>query len=419
MFDSKRMAAPRNEEICQSASDADNPTRTVPQNQPLKGCTIHSPPLSAPTPRDAGIAVVKIKSYNRRMRSIVLLFLAVFATQAQAQAQAAPAPDVTVSEVRRAFHNGEHNAFTDMIRWKGKIWLTFRSCPDGHMVHPTSSILVLSSVDGEEWKEEHAFSVARRDVRDPHFLLFDGKLFIYTGTWWTGDATLPREDYNINQHLGYAVYTDDGESWSEPTQLEGTYGHYIWRAATHDGKAYLCGRRKQHYSEQDESENAPPRIVESAMLESDDGLVWKFHSLFQSTGGDETAFLFEDDGSLIAVSRSGGQPAQLVKAGPPWREKTLTDFDAYLGGPLLTKWGAAYLVGGRRNTDNGPKTTLYWLEGDTLKQFAELPSGGDNSYPGFVELDNGDGLISWYSSHEKDEDGNPLTAIYLARLTKK
>jgi len=350
------------------------------------------------------------------MRLIALLFLAAAYSTA---AQADPLPEVTVTNVRRAFHNGEHNAFTDMIRWKGKIWLTFRSCPDGHMVHPTSSILVLSSTDGKDWKEEHRFSVARRDVRDPHFLLFDKKLFIYTGTWWTGDDTLPREEYNINQHLGYAVYSEDGESWSEPTQLEGTYGHYIWRAAAHDGKAYLCGRRKLHYSEQDGSENAPPRMVESAMLESDDGLVWKFHSLFQPERGDETAFFFEEDGSLVAVSRSGGQPAQLVKAKSPWLEKTLVDFEEYIGGPLLKKWGDRYLVGGRRNTDEGAKTVLYWLNGEKLEQFAELPSGGDNSYPGFVEFDNGDGLISWYSSHEKDEDGNPITAIYLANLAIK
>jgi hypothetical protein len=249
--------------------------------------------------------------------------------------------------------------------------------------------------------------------------LFNEKLFIYTGTWWTGDDTLPREDYNLNQHLGYAVCSADGKSWSEPSQLEGTYGHYIWRAATHEGKAYLCGRRKQRYSEQDESENAPPRMVESAMLESDDGLVWKFHSLFQAKGGDETAFLFEEDGSLMAVSRSGGQPAQLVRADPPWKEKTLVNFDRYIGGPLLTKWGDRYLVGGRHNTDEGPKTTLYWVEGETLKECAELPSGGDNSYPGFIEFDNGDGLLSWYSSHEKDEEGNPITAIYLANLKKK
>jgi hypothetical protein len=62
-------------------------------------------------------------------------------------------PRVRVDSVRRIFHNGEHNAFTDLIRYKGVYYLTFRSCPDGHMVHPTSSIIVLSSRDGVEWRQ--------------------------------------------------------------------------------------------------------------------------------------------------------------------------------------------------------------------------------------------------------------------------
>ena len=348
------------------------------------------------------------------MKIFVHVLLASFAISVQAD----PLPEVAVTNVRRAFHNGEHNAFTDMVRWKGKIWLTFRSCPDGHMVHPTSTIKVLSSTDGNDWNEEHSFSVTRRDVRDPHFLIFKSKLFIYTGTWWTGDDTLPREDYNINQHLGYAVYTDDGESWSEPVQLEGTYGHYIWRAAVHDGKAYLCGRRKRNYSEQEGGAGAP-KIVESAMLESDDGLVWRYHSLFQTEHGNETAFLFEDDNSLLAVSRMDGRSSRLITAESPWNEKKRVEIDSYIGGPLLVKWNNRYVVGGRRNTGEGPRTTLYWLDGEKLEQFAELPSGGDNSYPGFVELDDGSGLISWYSSHEKDENGEPITAIYLAELALK
>ena len=46
----------------------------------------------------------------------------------------------------------------------------------------------------------------------------------------------------------------------------------------------------------------------------------------------------------------------------------------------------------------------------------DLPSGGDNSYPGFVELDDGTGLVSWYSSHEKDANGKTITAIRTARV---
>jgi hypothetical protein len=41
------------------------------------------------------------------------------------------------------------------------------------------------------------------------------------------------------------------------------------------------------------------------MLESDDGLAWRFHSLFQENRGDETAFVFEKNGHLTAISRSG------------------------------------------------------------------------------------------------------------------
>jgi len=83
---------------------------------------------------------------------------------------------------------------------------------------------------------------------------------------------------------------------------------------------------------------------------------------------------------------------------------------------MLARWGARYVVGGRRNTENGPKTALYWLADEALSPIVELPSGGDNSYPGFVELDDGSGLVSWYSSHEKNSDGESITAIYLANL---
>ena len=59
---------------------------------------------------------------------------------------------------------------------------------------------------------------------------------------------------------------------------------------------------------------------------------------------------------------------------------------------------------------------MYWLVDETLHEFAELPSGGDTSYPGFVELSPTRAIMSWYSSHEKDQDGKPITAIYMADL---
>lgn len=322
-------------------------------------------------------------------------------------------PQVQVSGIRRVFHNGEHNAFTDLIQFHGRYYLTFRSCPDGHMVHPTASVIVLASDDLQSWEQVHRFSVRHRDTRDPHFLIFQDRLFIYTGTWYSGATTLPREDYDLNLHLGYAVWSDDGAVWSDPVMLDGTFGHYIWRAASWNGRAYLCGRRKIDFVVEDKGEG---RRIESVMLESDDGLIWKKCTTFRPVEGDETAFLFEEDGRLTAIARGHrSSPALVMRAEPPWTEWKRTPLDRYIGGPLLARWGDHWIVGGRKIV-NGARTSMYWLQNQQLQEFAELPSGGDTSYPGFIALSDTSAVMSWYSSHEKNEDGSTITAIYLADL---
>ncbi len=342
-------------------------------------------------------------------------FLALFcAVCILTTARAVEIPKVRVSNVRQVFHNGEHNAFTDLVRFEGRFYLAFRSCPDGHMVHPSSSIIILSSTDAKQWRQVHRFSVDKRDVRDPHFLVFKDRLFVYTGTWYCGETSPKPGDYDLNEHLGYAAWSEDGKTWHSPILLEGTFGHYIWRANTFNDKAYLCGRRKKDFAVGPRGEG---RIVESAMLESDDGLIWRTRTLFQEVRGDETAFLFEPDGSIIAIGRRGRDTAQLLKSKPPYTQWERTELDRYIGGPLLTRWGNRYMVAGRKNTESaGYKTSLCWLVEDQLHEFAELPSGGDNSYPGFIELSPTRALVSWYSSHEKDLAGKTITAIYLADL---
>ena len=322
-------------------------------------------------------------------------------------------PEVRVTNVRRVFHNGEHNAFTDLIRFRGQYYLTFRSCPDGHMVHPTASIIILASHDLKSWNKVHQFAVPMRDTRDPHFLEFKDRLFVYTGTWYSGETTLPRSEYDLNKHLGYAAWSDDGKQWHSPVMLEGTFGHYIWKAAEYSGKAYLCGRRKHQFDVRPRGEGPE---VESAMLVSDDGLVWKTAALFQEQRGDETVFQFQRDGSVLAIGRRGSDKAEILRSKPPYSEWQRKELDRYIGGPLLVRWGDRWVVGGRRNTDQGPKTSMCWLSGNELHEFAELPSGGDNSYPALLPLSSTQAVMSWYSSHETDANGKLITAIYMADL---
>ncbi len=320
-----------------------------------------------------------------------------------------------IASLRQLYNDGNHNAFTDLCRFGEYLYLTFRSCPDGHMIFASSQIVVLRSRDAQQWEQVYTFSVPDRDVRDPHFLVFQDKLFVYSGTW----PVDPHNSHHMDQnnHLGFGVWSADGVTWSAPQALAGTHGYYIWRAATDGKRAYLNGRCIRDFVTP--RDNAHEReLMQSWLLQSDDGLSWSQAALIQEVYGDETAFLFENDGGVVAVVRAeAGKPAWLAKSTPPyqqWMHKTL---DRAVGGPLLARWGDRYLVGGRKSLNKqAPVTALYWLVNDDLVEALELPSGGDTSYPGFVEIAPNRGLLSYYSSHEGSGTSLAPCHIYLAEL---
>ena len=61
---------------------------------------------------------------------IVAALLTAAANLTAEAAESSALPQVRVASVRRVFHNGEHNAFTDLVRFLDTFYLTFRSCPD-------------------------------------------------------------------------------------------------------------------------------------------------------------------------------------------------------------------------------------------------------------------------------------------------
>lgn len=320
-----------------------------------------------------------------------------------------------IASLRQVYNNGHHNAFTDLCHFGEYYYLTFRSCPQGHMIFSTSRIVILRSRDGQAWTEVHSFNVPDRDVRDPHFLVFQAKLFVYTGTWPVDPADSHKMDQN--NHLGFAVWSTDGTNWSAPQALAGTHGYYIWRAATCDGVAYLNGRCIRDFATP--ADNAEERaLMQSWLLQSRDGLTWTPSALMLASYGDETALLFAANGGVTALVRTeAGRPAELCRSDPPYQQWTRTTLDRAVGGPLLARWGERYVVGGRKSVDRSrPVTALYWLVDDMLVEALELPSGGDTSYPGFVELTPDRALLSYYSSHEGSGTSLAPCHIYLAEL---
>lgn len=323
------------------------------------------------------------------------------------------AVEVSVENVRLAFNNDEHNAFTDLTWFKGHIYLTFRSCPDGHMVFQTSRVIVLKSSVGKDWHQVYSFSVKDRDTRDPHFAILNGELFVYTGTWYCG-PNKPNVR-NINQMVGYGVSTKDGNQWSLPFMLEGTYGHYVWRTATYNDRVYMCGRRTRNFTEVSTLLERS-KLLQSMILSSKDGKRFLPVGTFQEKDGDETAFMFDDSGNITAVARRGRGTAELITLSAQFEVTTRRELDRYIGGPFIGRFGDHTLVAGRNIVDGVSKMVICTLVAGKLVDLCELPAGGDCSYPSIIQLCPGCVLVSYYSSHEKDNNGKPVTNIYLAEL---
>jgi len=210
--------------------------------------------------------------------------------------------EIQVVSLHKIFDDGLHNAFTDLCRFHGQYYVTFRNCPDGHGLYASSHIMVAYSRDTKDWEVTPSFSVPNSDMRGPHFVIFRDTLFVLSGTWLVPTNRSQRRD--LNDHQGYGVWSQDGETRQGPRFLEGTQGHYIWRTTVHKGKAYLCGRRKRDFASLSRFEEERA-ITESALLPTENGFSRQTVGPFQETYGNETAFLFEEDDSILAIARAG------------------------------------------------------------------------------------------------------------------
>jgi len=110
-----------------------------------------------------------------------------------------------------------------------------------------------------------------------------------------------------------------------------------------------------------------------------------------------------DDGNLAAIGH----------AKPPYKSWEFAMTKESIGGPNFIVLPDGRMIGGGRHFRGGygkdPCTAIGWLTLSGYTPALELPSGGDNSYPGFAWYDK----MLWtlyYSSHEGK------TSIYLAKV---
>ena len=299
----------------------------------------------------------------------------------------------TIVSVERIWSEGHHNAFTDLIRWRGRWFCTFREADDH--VGGDGRIRVLTSDAGSEWTSAGFIGERGVDLRDPKLSITpDDRLMIVMG-----GSVYERERFVGRQPR--VVFSADGRTWSEPERILAE-GDWLWRVTWHGGRAHGVIYR------------TPRAEWTTTLVVSEDGRTFDELSTFAVTGWpNETTVRVMPDGEMVALLRrdAGNRLACVGRSAPPYATWSWRETAHRIGGPnVIVLPNGELWAGGRRYTD-GVRTVIgrLTLDGGFATPLT-LPSGGDTGYPGMVWHD-GMLWVSYYASHEG------RASIYLARVS--
>lgn len=293
---------------------------------------------------------------------------------------------------RRIWDAGKHNAFTDLVR-HGKEWFCVFREGEGH-VSPDGAVRVLVSRDGEDWSSAALLRSSRGDLRDPKIVEAPGgRLYL------TAAIALPKPGPVSHQTVAWT--SKDGRAWGEPVDI-GDPNLWMWRVVWRKRTAYGIGY--------DTAGEDFVRLYRSRNGKSYETIL---PILFEQGQPNEAGMAFEPDGTAICLLRRDGNPGSgfVGRARAPYTAWEWKDIGVRIGGPQILRLADGRVVGAVRLYDKKVRTSLVWVDSKagSIREFLELPSGGDTSYPGLVWHD---GLlwVSYYASHEGK------TSIYLARV---
>lgn len=311
-------------------------------------------------------------------------------------ARAAEPISLELVSAKKVWDEAPHNAFTDLVRFKDKWFLTFREAPGHVATPPAGDIRVLSSKDGETWESASLIKPAKDDLRDPKFsVTSDGRLLLTCALLFEEDG---KRDFQT-----YAYFSEDGVTWDGPHKI-GELNWWLWRVVWNpDGTAYGIGY---------DCNQGGTRLYRSKDGLNYETLISQFTPPYLTN---EAGLLFRKDGSAVAlVRRDGLAPDNNALVGTAkgdyskWNFHVLKEF---IGGPQIIETEDGHILAAGRLLDDKVRTSVGLLDPETGKftELLKLPSGGDTSYPGMV-LHDGLLWVSYYSSHEGK------TSIYLAKI---
>ncbi len=335
----------------------------------------------------------------RGLAGTFLAFAAVLVAGGAIPAEAEVSPVELVS-VEKIWDEGQHNAFTDIIRFRDRWFVSFRE-GEGHVYGEDGTIRIITSADGETWESAALLVEEGVDLRDPKLSVTpDGRLMLIAG-----GSVYEGRDFVSRQPR--VAFSDDGFEWGSTIRVCED-GDWLWRVTWHNGKAYGFS----YAPIPQDGEEAGSQEWQLTLYVSDDGIDYTPVCRPDVPGRpNETTVRFLDDDTMIALVRreAGSTNSWIGTAPPPYTEWSWHETGYRIGGPNFIILPDGSMWAGGRYYPGGATTVLARFGPQTYEPVLTLPSGGDTSYPGFVWHD---GLLwmSYYSSHENK------SSIYLAKI---
>ena len=291
-------------------------------------------------------------------------------------------------EIKEIWSKAPHNAFTDLIFYKGAFYCSFRE-GSSHVPGSNGTGRILRSTDGNSWQDFALISKNDIDLRDQKISIMpDGRMLCLMGGSVYDTTVKPSKLLGMYPHVSYLTFPGKFTHPEKATvQPEGQ--SWVWRLTWNKGIGYGINYSKG-------------RIF---LVKTIDGKQFDQVSDLQIDGSpNESTIQFDDTGTMYVMIRreQGDKLGVIAKSGAPYTNWSFSKMDIRLGGPqfLFSPDTKKLIVGTRLYLPEGHRTAIVItdLNGRTIKTM-QLESGGDCSYPGLVIKDK-KLYVSYYSSHK-------------------
>ena len=248
------------------------------------------------------------------------------------------------------YHDGRHNAFTSMVRWKDKYWVAFRH--GGAHKSDDGQIMVMSSADLETWSEPQAVINTYIDDRDPAVFICKDQLFVNSMSYKRKLHEGEKERRLVSMS-SFIASSSDGVNWTEP-QLALREHCVIWWVALGPDALYASVYGLGTGAD------GPNYCKWTELWRSDNGLAWeKVGIISDENRATEAALAFLPDKRLFALVRHDEHDKPEIKfASPPYTEwETAVELGFRNNGPSIGLVGDK-LVTATRAVFEDPRTPL-------------------------------------------------------------